>query len=125
MSKTEELRKVIAGVLSEACPRINYEVATDTETFPYLVYDLASIDLDKIERDDVILTIDVWDKNVSPVTVEEIADRIEDLLNAANLPTSTVLPTFFRISRTSIQDTDKSLKRRQLKFQIQNYYIGE
>ena len=124
MNKTEELRKVIAAALSGVCPRVNYEIATDTEQFPYLVYDLSSVNLDDIERDDVILTIDVWDKSASPVTVEELSDRIESLLNAANMPTQTVLPTFFRISRATIQDPDKSLKRRQLKFQIQNYYIG-
>lgn len=125
MSKTAELRKLIQSVLSEICPRVYYEQSADTELFPYIVYDLASIDLDKIERDDLVMTVDVWDRSNDPKSVENIADSIEQRLNTANLPTESVLPTFFRISRTSVQDTDKSLKRRQLKFQIQNYYIGE
>ena len=35
-----------------------------------------------------------------------------------------VLPTFYRISRKPIDDEDKTLIHRQLKFQIQNYSIG-
>lgn len=124
MNKTEELRKVIVAVLSEICPRVYYENAKDTEKFPYIVYELNNINLDKIERDDLIMTVDVWDKNPTPKIVESIADQIEDIFNAANLPSETVLPTFFRISRQPIYDSDKSLKHRQIKFQIQNYYIG-
>lgn len=124
MAKTEELRRVIVSVLSEVCPRVYYENAHDKAEYPYIVYELNNIDLNKIERDDLIMTVDVWDKDSTPKEVERISDTIEDIFNAANIPSETVLPTFYRISRQTIYDADKSIRHKQLKFQIQNYYIG-
>lgn len=124
MAKTEELRKVIVSVMSEVCPRVYYENSHDKAEYPYIVYELNNIDLGKIERDDLTMTVDVWDKSVNPKEAERIADALEELLNASNLPSETVLPTFYRVSRQTIYDTDKSIRHKQLKFQIQNYYIG-
>lgn len=124
MAKTEELRKVIAATLSEVCPRVYYEEAHDKEKFPYIVYELNNIDLGDIVRDDLIMSVDIWDKSVNPKEAERIADALEDLLNAANIPSDTVLPTFYRVSRQTIYDPDKAIRHKQLKFQIQNYYIG-
>ena len=62
--------------------------------------------------------------NSSTSSIEEIADQIEAIFNAANMPGAEVLPTFYRISRKPIDDEDKTLIRRQLKFQIQSYEIG-
>jgi hypothetical protein len=80
------------------------------------------IDLGDIERDDSILIVDIWGKDV--IAVEEIADSIEDTFNCLNAPDTTSLPTFYRISRKPVEDENKVIKRRQLKFLIQNYYIG-
>lgn len=125
MAKTEDLRKVIVSVLSEICPRVYYENAHDKAAYPYIVYELNNIDLGKIERDDLTMTVDIWDKSVNPKEAERIADALDELLNAANIPSDTVLPTFYRVNRQTVYDTDKAIRHKQLKFQIQNYYIGE
>lgn len=125
VSKTLELRKVIIKLLKEINSNVYYENATDEAEFPYIVYEIDSINFDYIERDDVILTINIWDKDRGSKTVDSLADDIEKKLKYLNNPTQTVLPTFYAISRTSIPDEDKSIRRRELKFQIQNYYIGE
>jgi hypothetical protein len=92
--------------------------------YPHAVYDFENIDLGDINRDDLILIVDLWDKGSNTSRIEEMADQIEEIFNAANLPNEEVLPTFYRISRKPIDDEDKTIMRRQLKFQIQNYYIG-
>ena len=123
MSKTYELRKIITSLLNQTEGEVYYETASTEAVFPYKVYSFESIDLGDIERDDLILLVDVWGKEDVNV-VEEIADFIEDTFNNLNAPTDTSLPTFYRISRKPIADEDKTIKRRQLKFLIQNYYIG-
>ena len=70
------------------------------------------------------MIVDLWDKGKDTSRIEDLADQIEEMFNAANLPGESVLPTFYRISRKPIDDEDKTLMRRQLKFQIQNYYVG-
>ena len=124
ISKTLELRKVIKSLLLQFNKNVFYENADDDARYPYIVYELDSVDFNNTYRDDLILTISIWDKGTSTKTVETIADNIERL-DCINNPTDTVLPTFYKISRSSIPDEDKSIKRRELKFSIQNYYIGE
>lgn len=124
MSKTVELRNIIQSNITNIIERCYYRVADEEAAFPYAVYDFENIDLGDIARDDLILLIDLWDQSIDSTTIENIADEIEDLFNAANIPNEYVLPTFYRVSRKTIDDPDKTLIRRQLKFQIQNYKNG-
>ena len=123
MSKTNSLRKIIQSKI-DPIVKTYYRFASTTNIFPHAVYDFESIDLLDLNRDDLILIVDVWDKGTDTSRAEDIADQIEKLFNAANLPDEDVLPTFYRISRKPIDDEDKTMIRRQLKFQIQNYDIG-
>lgn len=123
MSKTNSIRKIIQSNINNIVQSY-YRIADAKAGFPHAVYDFESIDLLDINRDDLILIIDIWGKGKDTSNIEDIADQIERVLNANNIPGEEVLPTFYRISRKPIDDEDKTLIRRQLKFQIQNYYIG-
>lgn len=123
MSKTLALRKNIQTNINSIV-KSYYRKADKDKIYPHSVFDFENIDLGDINRDDLILIIDLWDYGNDTSNIEEIADQIEEMFNAANLPDEKVLPTFYRISRKPIDDPDKNLIRRQLKFQIQNYYIG-
>lgn len=123
MNKTNSLRKIIKNNI-DSIVKSYYRKSDPKSGFPYAVFDFENIDLGDIFRDDSILVVDVWGKGNDTSEIEEIADRIELLFNAANLPSEDSLPTFYRISRKPLDDEDKTLIHRQLKFQIQNYYIG-
>lgn len=124
MSKTIELRKVITGLLKQTNVEVFYENAINTAKFPYIVYNFESVNFGNTGRDDIFLDIDIWDKNSSSIEVETIADYVEDILNSLNKPTDSILPTFYKENRRALQDEDKNIRRRQLRFIIQNYYIG-
>ena len=123
MNKTNALRKIIQKKINSIV-KSYYRIADAKADFPHSVYDFESIDLGDIYRDDLILIIDLWGKGKDTTQIEEMADQIETMFNAVNLPGEEVLPTFYRISRKPIDDEDKTLIRRQLKFLIQNYSIG-
>lgn len=123
MNKTNALREIVQSNISSIV-KCFYRFADDKTDYRYAVYDFESIDLEDLARDDLILIIDLWDKGSDTSTIEDIADQIEAMFNAANLPNEKVLPTFYRISRKPIDDEDKTLIRRQLKFLVQNYDIG-
>lgn len=124
MNKTNALRKVIQSKIKSVIDKCYYRMADDANIYPHAVYDFENIDLGDINRDDLILIIDLWGKGNDTSQIEDIADQIEGIFNAANLPNDDVLPTFYRISRKPIDDEDKTIIHRQLKFQIQNYSIG-
>ena len=123
MNKTQSLKAIIQSNINQIVTS-SYRKANKNKIFPHAVFDFENIDLGDINRDDLILVIDLWDYGEDTTRIEEIADEIEALFNAANIPGAEVLPTFYRISRKPIDDEDKMIIRRQLKFQVQNYYIG-
>ncbi len=123
MNKTNALRKLIQGMINSIV-QCYYRIADEDHETEYAVYDFDTINLDDINRDDLILIIDIWGKGTDTSSIEDLTDQIEKMFNAANLPDDTILPTFYRISRQPVDDPDKTIIHRRLKFQIQNYYIG-
>ena len=123
MSKTNFLRAVIQSNLDTIIESY-YRTSDEQKGYPYAVYDFENIDLGDINRDDLILVIDLWGRNKDTSKIEEKADQIEELFNAANMPDEYILPTFYRIDRKPIDDEDKRLIHRRLRFQVQNYSLG-
>lgn len=121
MSKTKDLRKVIQAQLLTICGNVFYETAPTDKMYPHIVWDIERIDLGDLYRDDLILDVDIWDRSADAKNADDMADALEAVFNAANLPQETVLPTFFRIDRKNVPDEDKKIKHRALTFQIQNY----
>ena len=122
MSKTLELRGIVMTQLNKSNGQSYYEIALDTAIYPYKVFTFDNIDLGDMVRDDLIMIVDVWSNDAKEADL--LADTLEDVLNGNNAPSGTSYPTFYRISRSTIPDENKSIKHRQLKFLIQNYYIG-
>ena len=120
-TRTNDLKKLITQKLKTLTDNVFYEQATDNALFPHLVFSFRTIDLGDLSRQDYILEVDVWDKGTSTVQVDELSDQVEDLLHTENLPQENILPTFYTIDRKSILDSDKSIKHRLIRFQIQNY----
>lgn len=118
---SNDLRKFIKQTLDTVVTSY-YHDAIDNAMFPHAVFDYNSIDLGDINRDDYILTIDVWHKN-NQFGAEDIADQLCELLNNKNMPQANFLPTFFRTSRRNLPDTDKDINHIQIQFLIESYSI--
>lgn len=116
-----KLLKLIRDTLKGLHPNVYHENAPKDSKYPYIVFNVD--DGFKTHRDDYILIVDIWDRNESSMDIEELTDKIDQYLHGKNLPNEYVLPTFFREQRLKIEDPDKTLKRRQLRFDIQTYFI--
>lgn len=123
MAKTKALRTIIQTRI-DSIVKSYYRKADKGALYPHAVYDFENIDLGDLSRDDLMLVVDLWDYGNNTTRIEELADQLEAAFNAVNLPNEEVLPTFYRAGRKPIDDEDKMINRRQLKFQIQNYEIG-
>lgn len=123
MSKTKELRKIVKAILDTSTGETYYENATDDGVYPFKVFSFDNVNLGDTARDDVMLVVDVWGDSVSDV--EYVADEIEASLNCKNNPQGNSYPTFYKDMRYTVFDENKAIKHKQLKFIIQNYYIGE
>ena len=121
ITRTNDLKKLIQTKLKTLTTNVFFEQATDNALYPHIVFGFREIDLGDLSRQDYVLEVDVWDKGKSTVQVDELSDKVEDLLQAQNLPQTHILPTFYKIDRKTIIDSDKDIKHRLIRFQIQNY----
>ena len=123
MSKTSDLRKLVKEQLQTTQGETYHHEAPNDAAYPYKTFTLKSVTF-MDARDDFDLCVDIWHRGDWKV-VEEIADQIEKLFQNANLPQSTILPTFFREGRYNLEDPDKTLKHIQLRFAVQLYELEE
>lgn len=121
MARTNDLKKLIQEKLKTVTSDVYFQQARDNALYPHIVFNFRDINLGDLSRQDYVLEVDVWDKGTSTETVDSLADAVEDLLHTENLPQTNVLPTFYKIDRKSIIDSDKDIKHRLIRFQIQNY----
>lgn len=128
MSKTPELKDIIYSLLIQSQGEAYYEIASDQAVYPYKVFTFDNMNLGNSGRDDIMLVVDVWNKETgtgaASTEADSMCDKIEKDLHLTNAPNGTSFPTFYRDSRITVPDEDKSLKHKQMKFLIQNYYIG-
>lgn len=121
VTRTNDLKKLIEEKFKTLTTNVYYEEARDNALYPHIVFSFNEINLGDLSRQDYTLDVDVWDKNTSSYNIEELCDKVEDLLHTQNLPQTNILPTFYKIDRKSIWDSGKDIKHRLIRFQIQNY----
>ena len=119
--RTNDLKRLVQTKLKTVTAKVYHEIADDGALYPHIVFTFRRVDLGDLSRQDYILEVDVWDKGNSTQTVDNLADSVENLLQAENLPQDNVLPTFYLINRQNILDEDKYIRHRRIQFQVQNY----
>lgn len=119
--RTNDLKKLIQTKLKTVTSLVYHEIADEKALYPHIVFGFDRIDLADLSRQDYVLVVDVWDKGNSTTRVDDLADSVENLLQAENLPQENVLPTFYLMDERNVLDEDKSIKHKQIRFQIQNY----
>ena len=119
--RTNDLKKLIQTKLKTVTSLVYHEIADEKALYPHIVFGFDRIDLEDLSRQDYVLVVDVWDKGNSTTRVDDLADSVENLLQAKNLPQENVLPTFYLMDERNVLDEDKAIKHKQIRFQIQNY----
>lgn len=119
--RTNDLKKLVQTKLKTLTADVYYELASDQALYPHIVFSFDTVNLDDLSRQDYMLYVDVWDKGKNTKDVDDLCDQVESLLQAENLPQTHILPTFYLADRKNIPDSDKLIRHRLIKFQVQNY----
>ncbi len=121
MSKTNKLKKLVQSLLEQITDEVSFEIAREKELYPHVVFSFQSVNSPDLNRDDVYIDVDVWDKGTSTELIEDICDDIEKTFKNLNEPQDTILPTFYIEGRKSVADQDKTIKHRLLNIVAQTY----
>ena len=129
--KGVEFSKAIGNYLASKVTRAYKSNAPEEAVFPYAVFYLPnSINTDPSE--DFYLDVDIWDNKQDTTALENLVDIIDgdgDVLNPTGLHHKTITAdgitaTFYRESRSEIEDEDPRLSRRQLQYSVRVYHEG-
>lgn len=128
MGRTNKLRKLVKSVLSDeyfiqtyGIKGVWFEAADKEKMYPHITFQFDQINTGDLYRHDLSLIIDLYDKGTSTLVVEQMADDVEDMFNAKNLPQEGILPTFYLERRNVVMDEDKMIRHRQIEIIVQNY----
>ena len=116
---TENLREYLTQQLEITCPRVYNMDATDTSTFPYLVYDL--IGFPEEGKMKYQFEIDIWDRQESSQEVETIAKEIKELFDETVHKDENQLVIIYLTGYKTVREDDKLIKRRMLTFEVSHY----
>lgn len=129
ITKTAVLRKLIKSLLDTVDGKTYHRNADDDAHFPYKTFNISPIIHNESGRDDISLTVDIFDKGIDPKTVEAIADNIERLFCNTNYPyslgvgskTINIYPSFFLDTRLNLNENDDLIQHIRMQITIQNY----
>lgn len=125
MAKTKTLRKLIFEKLQTVPGGTFHKRAPKDAAYPYKTFTLSSAAFPNLDRDDLELEIELWNRALDPKILEDIADDIEALFNGTIYPAPPIYPAFFRENRYDLDDPDKTLQHIQLRFLVQLHEMEE
>ena len=127
---TLELKKAIETFIKTKATRVYQRKAPAKASFPYVVWNLPSSDSGYSEREDIILEVDIWDNSNLTIVIDTLTGNIDgdgDIKNPSGLHRKNIFSDgvlsakIYRTNRYEIEDEDKTLERRQLRYKIQTY----
>ena len=117
MSKTMPLRTVIKTLLDPFCPDVAYGDASDGNKYPRVAFELRELGND-YKRVLIDLEVNVIDRGFSEAWVENTADAVQSALDKHYHIDGDIQFTCYAGKRIPVREDDKTIKRRQLSFEI-------
>lgn len=114
-----ELRKALHEHLKTIHTRVYFQQAPDTATFPYIVYNIPSLNDDGEDFQLVTLDIDGWDAPDTGDTtaLETLMASVNTGMNKKTIVTEDFAVTFYLENKLSLTDDDPRIKRRKYVYQ--------
>lgn len=120
-----ELRTIIQGQLKSVHPRVYFQMAPETATFPYLVYDIVSINDDGESFQLVTLDVDGWDDEADTTALETLMQNVNQTLNKKTFVSGNSTVTFYLENKIPLTDDEPTIKRRKYTYQGRLFERGD
>ncbi len=111
------LRKLLHPYLKSIHPRVYFQLAPETATFPYLVYDIVNIYDDGEGFQQVTLDVDGWDNSAETTALETLMKNVNQTLNKKTFVSGNSTVTFYLENKLPLTDDETTIKRRKYTYQ--------
>ena len=116
-----DLMKAINDRLSGTNYSVFFNEKSPTATYPFVIFNLPNANEGNLYREDFILEVDIWTKNISQNIT--MTNAIKNLFNDYKFLNSKVQVSFFIANRlNNIPDEDDTIKRSRLIIQAKTYF---
>jgi hypothetical protein len=114
-----ELRKALHKHLKTIHTRVYFQQAPDNAQFPYLVYNMPSLNDDGEGHQLITLDIDGWDapETGDTTALETLMASVNTGMNKKTIVTEDFAATFYLENKLSLTDDDPRIKRRKYVYQ--------
>lgn len=112
-----EIKKQIKNMVDPVTP-LSYEVHPEREVFPHAVGFMGN----SFVREglyNIVLDIDIWDRNQSTKNIDEIAQEIINRLDRWAFTNEKVHFSIYLVNEFYVEDEDKSIRRKTCIFDVQ------
>lgn len=125
-----ELQKQLVTFLKTKATRVYFREAPENAVYPYVVYNIPSSIENYSNREDFILEVDFWDNSNLTTVIDTLVGDVDgdgDISSPTGLHRKliyvdgTISAKLYRDARLIIDDEDKRIEHRQLRYLIQTY----
>lgn len=118
MSKTQALKTELQRIFKTITANVYHEETRNKSTYPYLVYELSELTY-SYGKTTLQLEVNVIGYGEDSSEVENISDTVQTTLNRYFFINNEIEFTVYKGSRNTIKETDKSVIRRRILFEVQ------
>lgn len=119
-----ELRKSLNAKLKIIHPRVYFQIAPETASFPYLVFDFPSIRDDGEGQEFAVVDVDAWDANPDTTALETLISSVNSALNKSTLTSGNMTAVFYLDTKIPLTDDDPLIRRRKYIYQARIFRRG-
>lgn len=125
MSKFNDHKKVLFELLCQYCPSVYFQLCPAGTGFPRTEYDFKQLNVSDVPYEKYLLTINCYGKGQAETVDDILDDLIVGLDKYAFDNKNFYYQFYYQNDRQSIQETEKSLKRIMLTFEVRIYARSE
>jgi hypothetical protein len=98
------------------------EKAKELDNYPYIILKLPE-SIDTIPKENFMLIADIWDKNNDNTQIENLQNWIIEKLDRFKYKDGNLVIRIFFDGRGMIPDPEKDIRRRELRFECQVFWL--
>lgn len=121
MSRFNEHKKVLFGLLKSYCPSVSFQQAPSDAGFPRTVYELKQLSVEDYLHEKYLLTLNCYDKGQQESIDEYIDTLIAGIDKSVHYTDAVYYQFYYNQDRQPIAEQDKSLRRVMLTFEVRIY----